>query len=171
MDELRLRDETRLGKVLIRATPATAVTAALGLPMGRAARDPAGTLVVGAGPGEWLLLGGPPADAVARRLDAAAPDDLVTVVDFTSALALLRLTGSRSVATLAALCAVDLEAAATGSALRTDVAGVVTGVVREGDASFLLWCDSSYGRYLAGAILDAGAEHGIEIEDAPVRRG
>ena len=61
------------------------------------------------------------------------------------------------------LCAVDLSAMPGGSALRTSVAGVVTEVVRE-DGSLVLCFDASFGQYLAGAILDAGAEFGMEVE-------
>src|SRR5262249_16193272 len=55
-------DCTPLTKVQLRAPVDGEVAAWLGVPFGRAARDPDGTLVVGSGPGEWLLLA-PPGEA------------------------------------------------------------------------------------------------------------
>src|SRR5689334_6980028 len=56
---LTLTDCTPLTKMQLRAPVDGEVAASLGVPFGRAARDPDGTLVVGSGPGEWLLLAAP----------------------------------------------------------------------------------------------------------------
>ena len=75
----------------------------------------------------------------------------------------LRIDGPASTAALAKVCGVDLAAAADGSAVRTSVARVPALVVRDGDG-FLVVGERSYGEYLAGALLDAGAEFGLVRE-------
>ena len=70
---LTITDCTPLTKVQLRAPVDGEVAAWLGVPFGRAARDPDGTLVVGSGPGEWLLLAPPgEAGALEPRLEKAA---------------------------------------------------------------------------------------------------
>jgi heterotetrameric sarcosine oxidase gamma subunit len=142
------------------------VGTALGTRFGRAARDPDGSLVVGSAPGEWLVLGeraGRPA-ALAARLTGL--EELVSVVDVTHGRALLRLTGPRAADLLAKVCAIDLADDATpdGAALCTSTAKLVTGLVRDdmdGTPSYLVHCERSSGQYLCDALLDAGAEFGI----------
>jgi heterotetrameric sarcosine oxidase gamma subunit len=156
--------------VLVRAAAAGGVGAALGVGFGRAARDRHGSLVVGSGPDEWLLLAPPgTAAAVAARVRAAPDDGLVSVLDATHDRALVRLSGAASAALLARVCAIDLaeEVTPDGAAFRSDVAGVVTDVVRDdrgGERSYLLHCERSFGQYLFDALLDAGADLGIEVD-------
>lgn len=172
---LRLVDCTPLAKVLVRAARSGPVADSLGVPHGRAARDRHGTLVVGSGPGEWLLVGpvGAEATLAAGVRDVAitaAADGLdvgvVSVVEpFTHGRALIRLVGAPASRLLAKVCAVDLGAVANGTALRTAVAKLATDVVRDdlgGTPSYLLHCERSSGRYLYEALLDAGREFGIE---------
>lgn len=169
---LRLVDCTPLAKVLVRADPAGPLARALGVPPGRAARDRHGTLVVGAGPEEWLLLGPVGAEATlaarVRELAAAGGDDpgVVSVVEpFSHGRALLRLVGTDAPRLLAKVAAVDLGAVPDGTALRTAVASLATDVVRDdlgATPSYLLHCERSSGRYLHQALLDAGREFGIE---------
>lgn len=168
---LRLVDCTPLTKVLVRALPDSEVAAGLGVGLGRAARDRHGTLVVGSGPDEWLLLAAPGREReVADRVRAlpATPDDLVSVVEvFSHGRALLRLTGAAAPKLLAKLCAIDFADRVTpnGAAFRTAVAKLATDVIRDdldGERSYLLHCERSSGRYLYGALLDAGAEFGVE---------
>lgn len=166
---LRLADWTPLAKVLLRAQAGGAAARALGVPFGRAARDPEGTLVVGSGPGEWTLLAPPGSAAGLVARWARAGDELVTVVDLTSAQALVRLTGADGPHLLAKVCAIDLDDAATpnGTAFRSSVAEVVTDVVRDdlsAERSYLLHCDRSYGQYLFDALLDAGGEFAIDVD-------
>lgn len=147
---LRIADCTPLTKTLVRDP-------ALGVPFGRAARDERGVLVVGSRPGEWTLLA-PPGTEVGA--DA---------VDLTSARALVRLTGPTAPALLAKVCAIDLDDAVTpdGAAFTSSVAKVVTDVVRDdrdGERSYLLSCERSYGQYLFDMLLDAGAEFGIDVD-------
>ena len=168
--ELRIMDCTPLAKVLVRASADGEVARALGVPFGRAARDEHGTLVVGSGPGEWLLLAPPGAGAaVAGRVEGVPAEGLVSVFDATHGRALMRITGARAGDLLAKVCGVDLSEEITpdGAAFRSSVAKLVTDVVRDdrgGERSYLLHCERSSGRYLFDALIDAGDEFGIEVE-------
>jgi heterotetrameric sarcosine oxidase gamma subunit len=170
---LTLTDCTPLTKVQLRAPGSGEVAATLGVSFGRAARDPDGTLVVGSGPGEWLLLA-PPGQAGALELwlekaAAQASGESVTWVDLTHGRALMRLYGSPVARVLAKVCGIDLSDGITpdGAAFRTSVAALATDVIRDdlgGTPSYLLHCERSSGQYLFGALLRAGAEFGIEID-------
>lgn len=164
---LRLADRTPLAKVLVRAATDGAVADRLGVPLGRASRDDQGTLVVGSGPGEWLLVSAPGSAAeVAGRVETDA-DGFVSVLDLTHGRALVRLTGVAAAQTLNKVCAIDLSDRVTpdGTAFRSSVAKLATDVVRDdldGVSSYLLHCERSSGQYLFDMLLDAGREFGIE---------
>jgi heterotetrameric sarcosine oxidase gamma subunit len=160
---LVLADESARAKVLVKAGPAGGLASALGVGFGAARGVGDGVLAVGSGPGEWLLLGPPGAAPALVEQWAGEPDDgLVTVLDATAGRTVLRMTGEAgAAAALAKVCGVDLAAAADGTALRTSVAKVPALMVRHGDG-FLVVCERSYGEYLAGALLDAGAEFGLK---------
>jgi heterotetrameric sarcosine oxidase gamma subunit len=167
---LRLADCTPLTKVLVRASAGGGVALSLGVPFGQAVADRHGTLVVGSGPGEWLLLARPNSlQAVTSQLDIS-DDDLVSVVDVTHGRALMRLTGADAHQVLAKLCAIDLASATSdGTALRSSVAGVVTDVIRDDvrstkERSYLLHCERSSGQYLFDAMLDAGKEFDVHVD-------
>jgi heterotetrameric sarcosine oxidase gamma subunit len=154
------------------------VARSLGVPFGRAARDEHGTLVVGFGPGEWLLLVPPgTATEVADRVEAVPDDGLVSVVDVTHGRALMRISGARTADLLAKVCAIDLSEEVTpdGAAFRSSVAKLVTDVVRSDESgvrSYFLHCERSSGQYLFDALLDAGDEFSIEIDGfAPTTQG
>jgi heterotetrameric sarcosine oxidase gamma subunit len=177
---LVISDCSAMTKVLLKAPAEGSAAQQVGVPFGRAARQawPLGAgdvsvLVVGSGPGEWLVLAPPGTqDGVLDHLASGAvtpTDELVTVVDLTHGRALIRLTGARAVDVLAKETAVDLSEPVhpDGAALRTAVAGLATDVVRDdrtGVTSFLLHCERSSGQYLFDSLLDAGAEFGIEID-------
>jgi sarcosine oxidase subunit gamma len=95
-----------------------------------------------------------------ERWQAERDDGLVTVLDATAGRTVLRMTGSGGGSVLAKVCGVDMASAPDGTAVRTSVARVPSLVVWTGDA-YLVACERSYGEYLAGALLDAGAEFGI----------
>jgi heterotetrameric sarcosine oxidase gamma subunit len=164
---LRLADHSPLAKVLVRAPVQGRVAQGLDVGFGRAGRDEHATLVVGSGPGEWLLLSAPGTAAeVAARVDPA-DDGLVSVLDLTHGRALVRLTGPAADQALSKVCAIDLGDAATpdGAAFRTSVAKLATDVIRDDvrlERSYLLHCERSSGQYLYDALLDAGREFGIE---------
>lgn len=181
--ELTITDCAPLTKVQLRAPVGGQAAAALGVRFGRAAAGTAGTLVVGSGPGEWLLIA-PPGRARAlepERVAAQAPGESVTWVDLTHGRALIRLSGSRGPAVLAKLCGIDLgdDITPDGAAFRTSVAALATDVIRDdlvssGDGSartrshllrsYLLHCERSSGQYLFDTMLRAGAEFGIEVD-------
>ncbi|HEY3647555.1 MAG TPA: hypothetical protein VGL33_06265 [Streptosporangiaceae bacterium] len=189
---LTITDCTPLAKVHLRAPWNGAMAKALGVPFGRADRDGAsqggasqdgasqdgGWLVVGSGPGEWLVLA--PPDAAAAVTDwlgtvaaDAAGDEFVSVTDLTHGRALVRVTGPDAADLLARLCGADLDddMAPDGAALRSGVAGVATDIVRDdtmidGAAvpSYLLHCERSSGQYLFGALVSAGESLGIGVD-------
>ncbi len=176
--DLRITDCTPLAKVLVLASMDGEVARALGLPFGRAARDEHGALVVGSGPGEWLLLAPPgTATEVADRVEAVPDDGLVSVVDVTHGRALMRISGAQTPDLLAKVCAIDFSEEVTpdGAAFRSSVAKLVTDVVRDDESgvrSYLLHCERSSGQYLFDALLDAGDEFSVEIDGfAPTTQG
>jgi sarcosine oxidase, subunit gamma len=182
--ELTVTDCSPLTKVQLRAPIGGQAAAVLGVPFGRAARDGAGRLVVGSGPGEWLLLAAPaspgsPGDAAGQtaELDALdAPGETVSWVDQTHGRALIRLSGPAAPRVLAKLCGIDLSDDITpdGAAFRTSIAGLATDVIRDDlpglpgqpgpTRSYLMHCERSSGQYFFDAVLRAGAEFGLEID-------
>lgn len=171
--ELTLTDCCPLTKIQVRAPIGGQAAAALGVRFGRAARDGAGRLVVGSGPGEWLLLAAPgsPADFDPDAL--VAPGEYVSWVDQTHGRALVRLSGPAGPRVLAKLCGIDLSDDITpdGAAFRTSLAALATDVIRDDvpgengpTRSYLLHCERSSGQYLFDAMLRAGAEFGLEID-------
>jgi heterotetrameric sarcosine oxidase gamma subunit len=175
---LTITDCTPLAKVHLRAPWNGAMAKALGVPFGRADREGGGPdgawLVVGSGPGEWLVLGPPGAaaavtDWLATVAADAAGDEFVSVTDLTHGRALVRVTGPDAADLLARLCGADLhdDMAPDGAALRSSVAGVATDIVRDDQAavpSYLLHCERSSGQYLFGALVSAGESFGIGVD-------
>ena len=165
-----LYDLSGLAKFGVRATPDGPAAQALGTDFTATTRASDGRLVVGAGPGEWLVLfESAISDDVRRRLEAEVEScgEFVSVVDLTHGRALIRLAGARSADLLAKVCGIDFSDDITpdGSALRTSVAKLVTDIVRDdqdGVPSYLLHCERSSGAYLFHALVDAGTEFGIE---------
>ncbi|HUZ38483.1 MAG TPA: hypothetical protein VMV17_19330 [Streptosporangiaceae bacterium] len=170
---LTITDCTPLAKVHVRAPWNGVMAKTLGVPFGRAARD-SGGLLIGAGPGEWLMLARPGAapDLVSRLEGTAAssaPEEFVSVIDLTHGRALVRVTGGQAADLLASLCGVDLDDDMTpdGTAFRSSVAGVATDVIRDdrgGPRSYLLHCERSSGQYLFGALTGAGEPFGIGVD-------
>jgi len=168
--ELKITDSTPLAKILVLASTDGEIASILGVPFGRAARDAHGTLVVGSGPGEWLLLSTPGTGAeVVGRIEQVRDRGLVSVFDATHGRALVRITGAMAPDLLAKVCAIDFSEAVTpnGAAFRSSVAKQVTDVVRDdqnGERSYLLHCERSSGQYLFDALVDAGVEYDIEVD-------
>ena len=170
---LTITDCTPLAKVHVRAPWNGAMAKALGVPFGRASRD-AGWLVIGSGPGEWLVLA-PPGTAgyVAGRLTetaaGSAPEEFISVIDLTHGRALVRVTGEAAPDLLALLCGVDLDGDMTpdGAAFRSGLAGIATDVIRDdrdGTRSYLLHCERSSGQYLFDSLASAGESLGIGVD-------
>jgi heterotetrameric sarcosine oxidase gamma subunit len=168
--ELKITDCTPLAKVLVLASTEGELARTLGVPFGRAARDARGTLIVGSGPGEWLLLSTPGTGAaVTERVEQIRDEELVSVFNATHGRALMRITGAKAPDLLAKVCAIDFSEVVTpnGAAFRSSVAKLVTDVVRDdhdGEISYLLHCERSSGQYLFDALIDAGNEFGIEVD-------
>lgn len=169
---LRLADLTSLAKVAVRGPHDGALAAALAAGFGRATPSAEGRLVVGSGPGEWLVLGSPGEQdklqtELTRSVESAG--EFGSVVDLTHGRAMLRLTGERSADLLAKVCGIDLsdDFVPNHSALRTSVAKLVTDLVRhdvDGVPSYLIHCERSSGAYLFGALLDAGQEFEVDTD-------
>lgn len=171
--ELTLTDCTPLTKVQLKASITGPVAAELGVPFGRARRNAAGVLVVGSGPGEWLLIGPPgqAAEIVAGLADMTgrASGEYGSSTDLSHGRALIRLTGPRAADVLATVCGIDMSEMATpdNAAFRSSVAAVATDVIRDdvaGVRSYLLHCERSSGQYLFDALLSACRDLGIEID-------
>jgi sarcosine oxidase, subunit alpha len=172
---LRLADRTPLAKILVRAEPSSPAAMALGVGFGRCARRADRVLVVGSGPGEWLLIGPPnTAPDLAAGVPGGNGTGPVSVVDVTHGRAMVRLSGPDAARALAKLCAIDLRERVTpdGAAFRSMVANVSTDVVRDdrdGVPSYLLHCERSSGQYLFDALLDACAEFGGDVDGFDLR--
>lgn len=164
MADVRLTDCTDGAKVLVRADPDGATAAALGVRLGRAVRDGDGVLVVRTAPDAWLLLApaGRPVAPLAAGVEAAAGGEFVSAVDVTHGHALVRLRGAAAAPVLSSVCAIDLTDAATrqGAVFRSLLAGISATIIRDdsdGQLSYLVLCDRSYGRFLTDVLTDAGA--------------
>ena len=167
-----------MAKVVVHAEPSGAVAERLAVPFGQSRTTGDGTLILRVRPAQWLLFAPPGRgpELVEQWQGAAGEgDEFVSVVDVSAGRSLLRLTGDESPALLAKVCALDLDAAPDGSALRSSVAKVNAEIVRsdeDGDRrSYLLACDRSFGQYLIGALADAGAEFSIGITAFDNRSG
>ena len=166
---LLITDCSPMAKVGVRANPEGSLADALGVSFGRARRDQQGSLVIGSGPGEWLLLAATgAASALIDGIRHLSGSEFASAIDLSHGRALIRLKGDDTARLLSKLCAIDLSDITTpdGSAFRASVASVVTDVIREdesGTRSYWLHCEWSSGQYLFDALLDAGAEFGIGV--------
>jgi heterotetrameric sarcosine oxidase gamma subunit len=169
---LQLADLTPLAKILIRADPASAAGGVLACEFGHSQRAASGELVIGSGPGEWLLLA--PASTRPPLAAQLSPGEgeFLTIIDATHGRVVLRLTGVDAARTLEKVCAIDLSDRATPNrtAFRSSVARVGCLVVRDdlnGVRSYLICSDRSFGQYLFDALADAGAEYSLEQDGYP----
>jgi heterotetrameric sarcosine oxidase gamma subunit len=170
---LQLCDLSFLAKVQVRASRSGSTVERLGARHGVAVRDDlTHRLVIGSGPGEWLVLAPQgQGTALIAELESTLADvgGLVSVVELTHGRALMRLTGVESVrGVLSKQCAVDFsdKVVPNGAALRSSVASVVTDIVRDdvqSQRSYLLHCERSSGQYLFDVLLDTGADYAIEV--------
>jgi heterotetrameric sarcosine oxidase gamma subunit len=173
---LRVADLTALTKVRVRAGRASAAAAVLACPFGSTRRE-GGSLVVGSGPDEWLLLSpagtaSPIVERLASGEGATTAEGFVSVVDVTHAGVVIRVTGESAADLLSRVCAINLAdaVAPNGSAFRSSVARVICDVVRhdlDGTRSYLLHSDRSSGQYLFDSLLEVGAEFDIGVDGYP----
>ncbi|HXY42856.1 MAG TPA: sarcosine oxidase subunit gamma family protein [Acidimicrobiales bacterium] len=174
---LRLADLTPLTKLLVRSARETAAGRRLDCPFGSTRRDADGSLVIGAGPFEWLVLSPAGSRAqVASDLEAPAQEggdgELLSVIDMTHGSIVLRLSGTDSHRVLEKVCAIDFAEGVTpnGSCFRSSVARLRCTVARDdlgGERSYLIESDRSSGQYLFDALRDVGAEFSIEVDGYP----
>jgi len=167
---LRITDATPLAKTLVRAPADGGVAELFDVPLGHAARNETGVLVSTAAPGEWWLIGAPQADpSKAIEIESVERPEWVSLLDLTHERAAVRLTGGTAHKLLEKVCAINLSEQVTpnGAALRSSVARVVTDIVRDdsnGERSYLLHFERSYGQYLFDALLDAGREFSVDVD-------
>lgn len=123
------------------------------VPFGLVERRAEGGLALGYGYDEVLLY-------------AAAPVDSDETIEVGHGLAGLRVSGAEAAALLSRVCPQDLDDGVTpdGTLRRCPVAGIAVTLVRDdqdGERSYLLLLDRSYGTAMAEALLDAGWEFGL----------
>lgn len=133
-------------------------------------------LVCGSRPGEWILLG--EAGACAAAAETATAGGFTNIIDHTHSRAMFRLTGPRAPAVLEKVCSLDWTDAMTpdGAVVSASVAKVNADIIRndtgiagndtDGQRSYLIACDRSFGQYLFDVLIDAGAELDLSVADA-----
>ena len=165
---LTLADAGSTTKILVRAGSDTAAATALGVPYGQSRQGDDGILICGSRPDEWTLYA--PAGRSAQVTASVPAGGFVTVIDLTHGRAMIQMSGRSSVAALAKVCNIDLadDMVPAGAVFSAAVAGVSCDLVRDdqdGQRSYLLTCERSFGRYLFVALADAGIEFGIDVPE------
>ena len=159
-------DAASTTKVQVRAGADTAAAAALGVSYGSSQHRPDGALVCGTRPDEWTIYGDAgQADAISATIPT---EGFVTVIDITHGRAMLRISGSNATSALSKVCTLDLgnELTPNGAVFSASVGGVGCDLVRDdqnGQTSFLIGCERSFGRFLFIAVADACTEFGVQI--------
>lgn len=171
---LVLSDVSATTKWLVRASADSATAERLQAPFGASVTAPGGALVMGSRPGEWIIIGS--ADVVGEAVAGlgAAGDDFVSVLDWTHGRALFRVTGSDAPRMLEKVCSLDWSDPMTpeGAVASASVAKVTCDIARsdaDATASYLIFCDRSFGQYLFDALIDAGEEFGLVVGPAPAQ--
>ena len=168
--DLTLADCSATTKWLLRSSSDGPVANQLQAPFGSSRQNPAGIVVLGSRPGEWILLG--PQTAVVDMVDGLLtldPSQFATAVDWTHCQALFRVTGNDAPRVLQKLCSLDWSDRMTpnGAVVSATVAKVNCDIARQdsqGLPAYLLLCDRSYGQYLFEALVEAGAEFGLTVK-------
>ena len=159
-------DAASTTKVQVRAGADTAAAAALGVSYGSSQHRPDGALVCGTRPDEWTIYG---AAGQAAAISATIPTEgFVTVIDITHGRAMLRISGLNATSALSKICNLDLgnELTPNGAVFSASVGGVGCDLVRDdqnGETSFLIGCERSFGRFLFIAVVDACTEFGVQV--------
>ena len=159
-------DAASTAKVQVRAGADTAAAEALDVSYGSSRRRADGALVCGTRPDEWTIYGA--AGQAAAISATVSTDGFVTVIDITHGRAMLRITGSNAAASLNKICNLDLgeELTPNGAVFSASVGNVGCDLVRDdqdGQTSFLISCERSFGRFLFVAVADASTEFGVQI--------
>ncbi len=152
-----ISDESAVAKTLIRSDRAQ-----FGVPFGSSVMV-GDALVCGTRPDEWLILG---------TVDASAAVDsggFTSIIPFTHGRSLFRLSGDDTPGLLEKVCGLDWSDNMTpdGAVVTASVALVTCDIIRtdqDGQRSYLVMCDRSFGQYLFDALIDAGTEFGIAVQ-------
>jgi heterotetrameric sarcosine oxidase gamma subunit len=160
---LTLTDESSQAKIIVRAAAGTPVRAVLAQSFA-GSRSTDGVLIAGTRPDEWMLIGD--AAAVRTHVDGLPTDGHVSIVDWTHGRAQFRLTGSVASSALEKICGLDWSDAMMpdGAVTSGSVAKVTCDLIRndiDGQPSYLVLVDRSFGQYLFDTIVDSGDEFGI----------
>ena len=173
--DLLLADLSATTKWLVRGSPGGAVAERLGAPFGSSSTAAGGATVLGSRPGEWIVVGaaGAVAEAV-EGLEQLDSSDFVSCLDWTHGRALFRVTGNEATRMLEKVCSLDWSDPMTpdGAVASASVAKVTCDIARndvDGVASYLVFCDRSFGQYLFDALIDAGDEFGLSVGPADDR--
>lgn len=160
---LTLRDESATTKTLVRSDQPQ-----FGIGFGDSAAH-GQALVCGSRPDEWLILGSVAAvEAAEAAIDRRG---FTSVIPFTHGRALFRVTGAQAPAMMEKVCGIDWSDHMTpdGAVVTASVALTTCDIIRndrDDEISYLLMCDRSFGQYLFDALIDAGDEFGIGVEDS-----
>ena len=110
------------------------------------------------GPDRWLLVSGSkPAGSIVSECDEALADVLHNAVDYSSGLAVFRLTGPGARNLLAAGSGVDFRADKfpAGYCCRTRLAQIAAIIAADGPEQFDIYVDRSYGTYINDWLEDS----------------
>jgi len=127
-------------------------------------------LAAGLIPDEFLILTPPGAEkelATSLEAEITSQGVFVSVIDLTSGLVGLSISGPRSTAVMGKLCAIPFSSREFPNlcVVQSSFAQVRATIIRHGHGlspTFELFADCSYGEYLWDATLDAGREFGIQ---------
>ena len=167
--DLTLSDVSATAKWLVRAGAEGPAADRLGARFGTSQVASGGALVLGARPGEWIILGTPAEVAAAvADLDGLEEQEFMSALDWTHSRAMFRVTGSDAARLLEKVCGLDWSDHMTpdGAVVSASVALTTCDLARndvDGVPSYLIFCDRSFGQYLFDALVDAGAEFGLTV--------
>jgi heterotetrameric sarcosine oxidase gamma subunit len=146
----------------------------LALPQGSQYRSGGAMAVVGIGPQSWLFLKAGAGEAFADEL-AHAFTGCASVVDQSSAYAVLRLCGPRVMETMSKLVSIDLHPRAFKAGDAASTTAALTGVIvwrredqERGELTFDIAVYRSYAGSLWRALTESAAEFGVTASDQPI---
>ncbi len=161
-----LADAYATTKIQVRADASTDAAAFLEASYGSSSRNADGDLVCGSRPDEWTIYGTPGrSDAIVASVPT---EGFVTVIDITHGRAMLRISGVNATAALSKICNLDLsdELTPDGAVFSGSLGAVGCDWVRDdqdGQTSFLISCERSFGKFLFIAVADACTEFGLSV--------
>ena len=128
------------------------------------------TLAAGLAPDEFLILTPPGAEkdlAISLEAEITSQGIFVSVIDLTSGLVGLSISGPKSTAVIRKLCAIPFNSRefpnlCVAQSSFAQVRGTIIHHDQGDSPAFDLFADCSYGEYLWDTILDAGREFGIQ---------